>query len=121
MPIPVEVVTIDSLPTAVIAETISWEQFPSVWPKLLDEVYALVRGCRDFAGLDSTTPTWQNGRLYRHQRPPVETRAPASWRPRSPTCFADYRLNPPTHAQWSGSCRASNPSRRRSASHSCTP
>jgi effector-binding domain-containing protein len=72
MPIPVEVVTIDSLPTAVIAETTSWEQFPSLWPKLLDEVYVFVRGCRDFAALDSATPTWQNVMLYCDQRPAVE-------------------------------------------------
>lgn len=72
MAIPVEVVTIDPLPTVVIAETTTWEHFPSVWPKLLDEIYAFVRGCREFAGLDSATPSWQNVMLYRDQRPAVE-------------------------------------------------
>lgn len=72
MPIPVDIVTIDPLLTVVIAETTSWRQFPSVWPELLDEVYAFVRGCRDFAAADGATPQWQNVMLYRDQRPAVE-------------------------------------------------
>ena len=72
MAITVDVVTIDPLPTIVVAATISWERFPSVWPKLLDEVYAFVRGCSEFASLDRTTPAWQNVMLYRDQRPSVE-------------------------------------------------
>lgn len=30
-------------PTAVVAETTTWEAFPALWPKLLDEVWAAVR------------------------------------------------------------------------------
>jgi hypothetical protein len=66
MPIPVDVVTIDPLPTVVIAQTTSWEQFPYMWPKLLDEVYVFVRACRDFAAADNTTPIWE---IYGHWCP----------------------------------------------------
>jgi len=68
MEIPVEVVTIDSLPTIVIAETTSWEFLPSLWPKLCDEVYAFVRCYREFAGPDSDDP------------------ALAGWATRTPRC-----------------------------------
>ena len=45
----VTLATIDPRPTAVITQTTSWEQFASLWPELLDEVYAFVRACPDFA------------------------------------------------------------------------
>ncbi len=83
MAITVEVVTIDALPTIVVAETTSWERFPAVWPKLLDEVYAFVRGCGEFDRLARTTQAWQNVMLYRDQRPSVEVGvlAPGSFTP----------------------------------------
>jgi hypothetical protein len=36
-------VTVEARPTAVIAETTSWAEFPAVWPRLLDEVWSAVR------------------------------------------------------------------------------
>jgi hypothetical protein len=33
---PIQVLTFDPRPTVVIAETTTWEQFRSSWPKLLD-------------------------------------------------------------------------------------
>jgi hypothetical protein len=35
--------TVQARPTAVIAETTSWEMFPEIWPQLLDEVWSAVR------------------------------------------------------------------------------
>jgi effector-binding domain-containing protein len=72
MSVPVRVLTVEPQPTAVIAETTSWERFPSLWPELLDEVYGFVRTCPDFAGLQQEAPIWRNVMLYRDQRPAVE-------------------------------------------------
>jgi effector-binding domain-containing protein len=68
----VTLATIDPRPTAVITQTTSWEQFPSLWPELLDEVYAFVRTCPDFAPTAGPAPRWQNVMLYLDQRPAVE-------------------------------------------------
>ena len=35
--------TVRAKPTAVIAETTTWEAYPEVWPLLLDEVWSAVR------------------------------------------------------------------------------
>jgi hypothetical protein len=35
--------TIRAQPTAVIAETTSWDSYPETWPRLLDEVWSAVR------------------------------------------------------------------------------
>ncbi len=72
MPIPVTVTTVDPRPTVVIAQTTSWEEFRSLWPKLLDEVYTFVRACPDFGPGEPGTPRWTNVMLYRDQRPSVE-------------------------------------------------
>jgi hypothetical protein len=40
----VRIVTAAQTPTAVVAETTSWEQFPRVWRALLAEVWVFVRG-----------------------------------------------------------------------------
>jgi effector-binding domain-containing protein len=40
---PVTVETRDPSPTAVVAATTTWAEFPSLWGKLLDEVYEFVR------------------------------------------------------------------------------
>jgi hypothetical protein len=37
-------VTVDARPTAVVAETTTWEAFPTLWRPLLDEVWRVVRG-----------------------------------------------------------------------------
>jgi len=68
----VEVVTIEPRATVVLAQATSWEEFPSLWPKLLDEVYTFVRACPDFEPGESGKPRWQNVMLYRDQRPSVE-------------------------------------------------
>lgn len=83
MPIPVTVTTVDPRPTVVIAQTTSWEEFRSLWPKLLDEVYTFVRACPDFGPGEPGTPRWTNVMLYRDQRPSVEigVLAPAPFTP----------------------------------------
>jgi hypothetical protein len=35
--------TVDAQPTAVIAESTTWEAYPELWPRLLDEVWSAVR------------------------------------------------------------------------------
>jgi hypothetical protein len=40
---------VDARPTAVIAQTTTWEAFPTVWRQCLDQVYRLVRGRPDLA------------------------------------------------------------------------
>lgn len=55
-------------PTAVIAETTTWQLFPSLWPRLLDEVYASVRR----PGLERPIDGWHNVMLYRDSVPNVE-------------------------------------------------
>ena len=35
--------TVAPRPTAVVSQTTTWQQFPSVWRPLLDEVYGFVR------------------------------------------------------------------------------
>jgi len=34
---------VDAQPTAVVAETTTWPEFPALWPRLLDEVWTAVR------------------------------------------------------------------------------
>ncbi len=60
--------------TAVVADTVAWEDFPSVWRPMLDEVYAFVRQCPEFAAaLEGTPgPHWTNVMLYRSGSPNVE-------------------------------------------------
>jgi effector-binding domain-containing protein len=52
-------------PTAVVAQATTWHEFPRLWPVLLDEVYAFVRG-------GGTTQTGHNVMLYRDDVPHVE-------------------------------------------------
>ncbi len=79
----IQIVSADPRPTAVIAQTTSWGQFPSLWPELLDEVYAFARSCPDFVTAASAAPRWQNVMLYLDQRPSVEigVLAPAPFTP----------------------------------------
>ena len=64
-------VKVDPRPTAVIAETTTWEHFPRLWGQLLDEVYRFVRGRTDLATGDGAG-LWQNVMLYKDDRPDVE-------------------------------------------------
>ena len=52
-------------PTAVIAQATTWDEYPRLWPVLLDEVYAFVR-----AG--GATQAGHNVMLYRDDVPNVE-------------------------------------------------
>jgi effector-binding domain-containing protein len=67
----VKVVKLEPRVTAVIAQTTTWEEFPSVWGRLLGEVYGFVRGRPDLA-TGSGGELWQNVMLYRDQSPAVE-------------------------------------------------
>jgi effector-binding domain-containing protein len=64
-------VTVDPRPTAVIAQTTTWEEYPRLWGQLLDEVYRFVRTRTDLA-TGAGTELWQNVMLYKDQRPDVE-------------------------------------------------
>jgi effector-binding domain-containing protein len=61
----VELRTAVASPTAVVARATTWEEFPGLWPVLLDEVYAFVR-----AG--GATQSGHNVMLYRDDVPHVE-------------------------------------------------
>jgi effector-binding domain-containing protein len=69
--IAVRFVEVDPRPTAVVAETSTWAEFPSVWGQLLGEVYGSVRRRTDLA-TGSGGELWQNVMLYKDQRPDVE-------------------------------------------------
>jgi hypothetical protein len=55
----VRLATVGARPTAVVAQTTTWQEFPGVWLQLPDEVYAVVRS-RHLAGADDGAPKWQN-------------------------------------------------------------
>jgi effector-binding domain-containing protein len=61
----VSITDVEARPTAVVAATTTWQEFPTLWKDLLDEVWACLRaggirsGCR-------------NVMLYRDDRPRVE-------------------------------------------------
>lgn len=62
---------VDAQPTAVIAQTTTWAEFPSVWGPLLEQVYRFVRSRTDLA-TGSGAERWQNVMLYKDDRPDVE-------------------------------------------------
>jgi effector-binding domain-containing protein len=66
----VRIVTTRPTPTAVVAETTSWEAFPQVWRALLAEVWAFLRG--------SGLTTGRNIMLYKDDSPSVEVGAEVS-------------------------------------------
>jgi len=67
----VKFVTVDPRPTAVVAQTTTWAEFPSLWGQMLAEVYGAVRDRRDLA-TGSGGELWQNVMLYKDQRPDLE-------------------------------------------------
>jgi effector-binding domain-containing protein len=67
----VRVVRVDPRPTAVVAQTTTWREFPGLWSGLLDEVYRHVRGHPELA-TGAGGERWQNVMLYRDDRPDVE-------------------------------------------------
>jgi effector-binding domain-containing protein len=58
-------------PTAVIAKTTTWSEFPKLWGSLLGEVYEFVRARPELA-TGTGAERWQNVMLYKDQRPDVE-------------------------------------------------
>ena len=68
---PVKVVRVDPRPTAVVAQTTTWTEFPSLWGQLLGEVYGFVRKRGELA-TGSGRELWQNVMLYKDQTPDVE-------------------------------------------------
>lgn len=58
--------TVGAQPTAVIAETTSWEAYPELWPRLLDEVWSAVRPRR------GEIAPGRNVMLYKDDVPNVE-------------------------------------------------
>ena len=57
---------VDAQPTAVIAVTTSWEAYPELWPRLLDEVWSAVRPRR------TEIAPGRNVMLYKDDVPNVE-------------------------------------------------
>jgi effector-binding domain-containing protein len=64
-------VKVDPRPTAVVAQTTTWAEFPSVWGGLLDEVYRFVRDRSDLA-TGAGGELWQNVMLYKDDAPDIE-------------------------------------------------
>ena len=62
---PVSVKTVAPQPTAVVAARTTWAEYPTLWPKLLDEVYTFIRG-------GGATQHGHNVMLYRDDVPNVE-------------------------------------------------
>jgi effector-binding domain-containing protein len=73
----VSFVKVDPRPTAVIAQTTTWGEFPNVWGQLLDEVYRFVRSRTELA-TGNGAELWQNVMLYKDGRPDVEVGVLAS-------------------------------------------
>jgi effector-binding domain-containing protein len=63
----VRIVTTAPPPTAVVAESTSWEEFPQLWGELLSEVWTFLR--------DSDLTTGRNVMLYKDDSPNVEVGA----------------------------------------------
>jgi effector-binding domain-containing protein len=70
---------VEERPTAVVAQTTTWEEFPGLWGKLLDEVYRFVLE-RDDLATGSDGDRWQNVMLYKDDRPDIEVGVLASAR-----------------------------------------
>jgi effector-binding domain-containing protein len=64
---PVRIVTTAQTPTAVVAETTTWEAFPQLWGALLSEVWTFLR--------TSDLTTGRNVMLYNDDAPNVEVGA----------------------------------------------
>ncbi len=62
---------VEARPTAVIAQTTTWTEFPKVWAPLLGQVYEFVRPRPELATGDADE-LWQNVMLYKDRRPDVE-------------------------------------------------
>lgn len=63
--------TVEAQPTAVVAQTTTWSEFPKLWGNLLREVYEFV-GPRPELATGGGDEVWQNVMLYKNQTPDVE-------------------------------------------------
>jgi effector-binding domain-containing protein len=63
--------TVAARPTAVVAQTTTWTEFPRLWGPLLDQVYEFVRPRPELATGEGDE-RWQNVMLYKDERPDVE-------------------------------------------------
>ena len=68
VPVEVTVNTVDPVPTAVVAATATWTEFPKMWGPMLDEVWGFLRGGAP-AGLYARG---HNIMLYKDDVPNVE-------------------------------------------------
>jgi effector-binding domain-containing protein len=60
-------------PTAVVAVTTTWAEYPALWPALLEEVYEVVRPRPDLAPPgEPPGHLWRNVMLYEGDAPSVE-------------------------------------------------
>ncbi|MET9630723.1 GyrI-like domain-containing protein [Lentzea sp. NPDC006480] len=83
---PVSVIDVTARPTAVVAATTTWQEFPRLWPPMLDEVWACLRaggitsGCRNImlyrddvpnveVGVELTVPCPLTGRVVASELP----------------------------------------------------
>ena len=57
--------TVAACPTAVVAQATTWQEFPRIWVRLLDQVYAFLRD-------GGAAQDGQNIMLYRDDVPNVE-------------------------------------------------
>jgi effector-binding domain-containing protein len=73
----VSFMTVEARPTAVVAQTTSWSEFPKLWGQLLGQVYEFVRPHPELA-TGAGDERWQNVMLYKDQRPDVEVGVLAS-------------------------------------------
>src|SRR5215471_17887678 len=67
----VQFTTVAERPTAVVARTTTWNEFPRLWAVLLGQVYEFVR-LRPELATGEGDERWQNVMLYKDQRPDVE-------------------------------------------------
>lgn len=81
----VTLVDVEPRRTAVIAATVEWKDFPTLWRPMLDEVYRFARACPEFTAATAKTagPHWTNVMLYRGEAPNVEVGvlAPSAFAP----------------------------------------
>ena len=64
-PLEVQLVTVAPRPTAVVARTTTWKEFPRIWMQLLDQVYAFLKS-------SAVRQSGHNVMLYLNDVPSVE-------------------------------------------------
>jgi effector-binding domain-containing protein len=68
----VKLTTLEARPTAVVAQATTWQEFPTLWGRLLEQVYTLVRAVEVPGAEEPAKPRWQNVMLYKDDVPNVE-------------------------------------------------